>query len=344
MPFLILFLITLNLNAAVTFRAVYSVGADRFQFLDCASLWWSDFCGDDGTYQKELEIKSKLQKVDTDLFKKYQEIREKYYQDEDQKEKDPLKNRNGFFAKIGSLNADPIAVAFYSSKTTKQAIESLSQLTGDEKKFLTQFYDHFKVRLEPYLKESQAFPQAAKDLNKKLQKKEYETFFKTIQQFYGVKADINYTVLFVWWPPLNRDYAYPVSDFLILSKNPVKHLGWSDEEIVFHEVVHTISMRQDLEKKQEFTKIFLEECPSAINESKGTILEEPLAVALGQMLFLKKFFPKKYTAETNWYNNAWINKFSIAIFPTIEEAMAKKQPLNEELVKKLGKICQKSRK
>lgn len=333
------FIVSLQINAAVTFKATYSETADLFQFLDCASNWWDGYCGDEGQYRLEFEKKAKLTDEDLKLFKKYEELRFKYYVDEDQKEKDPTKNRNGFFATTGSLTADFMALSFYKENSVEKAIEALTKLSTEDKDFLKKFYEHFQDRVKPFLKESIAFKKAAKELSGKLQKKSYKDFFKMVQDFYGVEGNFDYTALFVWWPPLERDYAYPVSDYLVLSKNPVKHLSWSDEEIVFHEVVHTISKRLPLEKKQQLTKVFLEECPTGTSLKKGTILEEPLAVAVGQMLFLKKFNPKKYKSETNWYRNEWINKFSQAIFPEIETTFAKKGKLDEELVRKLGKIC-----
>ena len=157
--------------------------------------------------------------------------------------------------------------------------------------------------------------------------------------FYGVQMDAQYTALFVWWPPIDRDYAYAVRDHLLLSKNPKRHLEWSDEDVVFHEVVHAISARQSLEQKRALTDLFLKDCPMKSSERRSNMLEEPLAVAIGQMLFLKSFDPKRFSKEGNWYRNPWVNRYAQALFPLVDKTFAKSGRLDRAFIQEAGKIC-----
>lgn len=336
-PFLLLPSIV---SAQVSFHARYNEAGNAFRILDCVSNWSTGYCGDKGAYRKDWEKRLEMDDADRELFKKYGKIRFRYFAEDNQWQEDPLKNKEGFFTSSKVLSEDLLAAAFYDSDTIEDALQRLAgTVSKDDLGFLRIFYSKFHDRLKLYKKESEPFIKAADTLNKKLQNPEYVQFFRTVEQFYGVNANIDYAAIYVWWPPLNSDYAYPVGSSLILAKNPVEHIDWPDEYDVFHEVVHTISARQPAVQKQKLTEAFLKICDIRFKEDSEKILEEPLAVAIGQMLFLKRFDPKLYTEEKNWYEDPWINRFSQAIFPLVEQAFAKNQLLDVDLIEKAAGAC-----
>ena len=327
-------------SAITTVDVVYSETANLFQILDCVSQWWNDSCGDEGAYRKEWVNHSKLTDADLDLLKKYSTLREKYYKNEDSAEKDPSKNRNGLFATTGAISADPIALAFYRAHDVEAALINLEPVVSKEDRvFLRLFYKHFKNGANFFLRESTAFAPLAQRVNAQLKDGQYLAFLDKVKQFYGVSFDLNYKALYIWWPLPNRDYAYAVGDQLVLSKNPKAQLSWPDEDVIFHEIVHTISARQSFKQKQALTQAFLDECKIDLKEKKNNIWEEPMAVAIGQMLFLKRFNPDRFKKETNWYRNAWVNKFSQAVFPLVEKAFAKNKILDVDFARAAGRAC-----
>jgi hypothetical protein len=75
------------------------------------------------------------------------------------------------------------------------------------------------------------------------------------------------------------------------------------------------------------------------SERRSNMLEEPLAVAIGQMLFLKSFDPKRFSKEGNWYRNPWVNQYAQALFPLVDKTFAKSGRLDRAFIQEAGKIC-----
>lgn len=327
-------------GARLAMTAHYSEAANVFQILDCTSQWWEDFCGDNGEYRKDWAKRFPITGEDLKYFAQYKRIREKYYRDPDQAEKDPRKNRNGLFSSLGALAADPIAERFYEVDTVPEALNRLrSVIHEDDRRFLVDFYAHFEKQISIYLRESLPLKAMAKQVGQSISQKKYGVFLDEILRFYKVTESVDYKVLFVWWPPLDRDFAVPVSRFLIMSENPVRHKDVSKVDIVFHEVVHTISARQPLEQKQGLTKAFLSICQPPSGVKKGKILEEPLAVAIGQMLFLDKFDRTKFEREKNWYRDDWVNQFAPSIFPFIRAEFKEGKTIADGFIDSAARAC-----
>jgi len=74
-------------------------------------------------------------------------------------------------------------------------------------------------------------------------------------------------------------------------------------------------------------------------EQKGKILEEPMAVAVGQVLFLKEFFPKRLRWDSKLYNNYWISSFAKLIYPVVEDDFAQKAFFSTKTAAKIGFLC-----
>ena len=104
LSFFLLFF-AIQVKAEVTINVVARPAASIFEIMDNVSFWYPGF---NDTEYREYWVKNwPLTNRDKKLFGQYKAIREKYYNDPDQDEKDPLKNRNGFFSTLGSLSPDP---------------------------------------------------------------------------------------------------------------------------------------------------------------------------------------------------------------------------------------------
>ncbi len=338
---LILVFFAFPANAAVSFKASYRESASRFQILDCVAQWW-DHCTDDGEYRNEwIRRFGALNDRDLELFENYKSLREKYLVSGNGSS-DPLLREDGFFARGSAAQEDPIQFIFFASPTPSEAFLKLEILVAPaELEWLKSFYDYFEPRTSVLLEESRApFQKWASELTTRLAHPGYPRFFRKISAFFGVVADIEYEVLVTWWPPIRRNTASPVDRYLIFQKNPVIHMAENDLEIVFHEVVHTISARQPKAQKQELTRKFLGMCPVKDRLKRGTILEEPLAVALGQIAFLEKFEPKTLKFEKGLYRNAWISAFAKAIYPILKSEMHLGRSITHGFVEKAANQCE----
>jgi len=325
--------------AGVQIEVAYREPADIFDIMDSVSQWWPGFT--EVEYQKYWDKKFGSDEKDKELFKKYGSFREKYYNDPDQKEKDPLKNRNGFFSTLGSINADPVAEAFYSSSSMAEAFGKLKKIiTPKEFGFLKDFYKHFEPRYSQLTTESKkVFPKAVTLVKKSTSRKGIREYLERVADFYNVKVDVTYTVIYVWWPPLNRTYASPTGKYLVMRYNPIKHSKYDDSDIVMHEIIHTISAKQSLKQKKTLTKEFLNKCSINGKMESLRILEEPLAVIFGQMLFIKQFIPNKFRFDSNWYSKPWISMFAKLSMPVVEENFKAGKSINDNLIPRLSKIC-----
>lgn len=222
-------------------------------------------------------------------------------------------------------------------------MKRLERIVSDEDfKFYQSFFEHFLPQMRGYLEESKAFSASIKEMNESFTKPNAINVMNSAFQFYSLTQPVNYTILFTWWPPINRDNASPTGNFLVLRKNPQEHLRWSSEDIAFHEVIHSISTLQDLDNKRAFTNLFLSKCSIQGKMKRYKILEEPLAVAIGQMYFLEKTDPEKYQQELksdSWYRNKWINEFSKLIYPSVKMYLEQRKPIDMFLINQLADIC-----
>ncbi len=121
--------------------------------------------------------------------------------------------------------------------------------------------------------------------------------------------------------------------------NPVKHSKYDGSDIVMHEIVHTISAKQSLKQKQILTKEFLNKCNINGKIKRLRILEEPLAVVFGQMLFIKQFIPNKFRFDSNWYSKPWVRMFAKLSMPIVEETFKAGKSITDKLIPRLSKIC-----
>ncbi|MES2801348.1 MAG: hypothetical protein V4654_02550 [Bdellovibrionota bacterium] len=333
--------------STVTITAKYREAANIFTIMDCASGWWDkSFCYDDGQIQEEFKTRFGISDQDKTLFKKYDELRKKYYRGLGAPKEDTGPYSDGIFAKKSGIKEDLIAPAFYSSDKLDEALLKLkSVLSADDLDFLKSFYITFEPKYKTFLEESVPFKAAAAKLNKILSDKRFQKFYAKILDYYSVSEDLNYVVLFTWFPPLDHDSASPSDQFLILQKNPKKHIDWTDDDVVFHEIVHTVSARQPLKQKEDISKVFLKYCPieNKFGKYKNTkALEEPMAVVIGQILFLKEFFPNRVRIDTKLYNDPWVSSFSKIIYPTIENDFKNNKKFSENTGEALGRLCEES--
>lgn len=328
-------------HAKVKISVEYSESANYFDIMDNVSNWWDGFT--DIEYSKEWEKRIGIKSPeDVKLFEKYTELREKYYKDPDQKEKDPLKNRNGFFSMSSSATADPIAEAFYSSLTMDEAYKKLeNKLKPEEINFLKSFYLHFKSQAEVFLKESEAFRTILPKMRKSLTGNKVTSYFSKVANFYNVEPSLEYRILYVWFPPIERSNASPTGKYLVMRYNPIKALKIAEEDsdIAFHEVVHVISNQQTFDQKKMLTEEFLKTCDIKDSLKKLTILEEPLAVIFGQILFLEQFNPTRLKWDQSLYNNPWISTYAKLLFPIAKDRLNKSKKITDDFVPAAARIC-----
>lgn len=335
---IIFILLTQVCWAKIQISITSSEAANSFEILDNLSQWYPGF--NTSVYNDYWKQHKLTNSEDAKFFKQYKALREKYFHDPDQSQKDPLKNRNGFFSTLGSKQGDPLAYAFYRSSSLESGLKEASQfISREEADFLKSFYLHFQKRLKPLIAETTAFKPMMEELANSFQKPPTQEYLGKLQKFYGISQDLEYLVVFVWWPPIADTRGDPAGDFLILKQHPIKHQKTFNADIVMHEVAHSLSSRMPFERKQLLTKTFLEICPVQTQLKKLLILEEPLAVAAGQILFTQQVYPDSYKFAVKWYNNSWNSLFGKLISPVVKQYLDHGKKLDQKLIKDCAFLC-----
>ncbi|WP_395374251.1 hypothetical protein [Marinicella sp. W31] len=316
----------------------YSVSADVFEIMDNVSGWWQGFTKPE--YKIFWAEKYGVSKKDDALFETYAHLRSKYYNDPSQSQKDILKNRNGFFASLESDTVDPIAQAFYTSNSLEESFGKLKVfLSAEELSFLINFYKNFESKYKNLISESeQEFEVTLDKVRKAFDKKEVKVYFSKVSDFYNVKPH-KYRVLYVWWPPLNRTNASTSASNIIMRYNPILHKEIDSSDVIAHEMIHIISNHQNSKQKKALTHKFLKECPDSISLRTLRILEEPLAVAFGQLIFNKKFFPERFEYASNLYNSQWINSMARVMYLPLLERFNNGETINDGFIKEAAILC-----
>lgn len=335
--------VSLKKGTDFSINVVYKEPANIFTVMDQVSEWNKDFCKT--VYKNYWKGKYPFSKADQNYFARYKKLREKYFINADSNIKDVTKAKSGLFVEAESLTEDPLAKVFYSSETLTEAFNKLSGvLTPEEIKFLQEFYQHFEKKYQSILEESKKLIKVAKDSSAPMQDRKLVVYLKKIALFYQSKLGENYTVLYVWAPLGKETFAFPAGDFLIMQchpNTPAENVPGPD--VIVHEIIHTISARQPLEQKQELTKVFLEKFKGAGKVERLKILEEPLAVVWGQVLYLKKFNPALYEQENYrmiWYNHPWVRVYAQLLTPLMEEVYQSGETINAGLMETMADMAQ----
>jgi hypothetical protein len=327
--------------AEVNIQVEYSESADYFDLLDNLSNWWEGFT--EPEYGKEWQNRfGVFTELDRASFEKYRKLREKYYNDPDQSEKDPLKNRNGFFSMTSTFSADPLAEAFYDSSKLEEAYKKLEKLLDkQELEGLISFHRQYNDRVSKILKESVVFKKILPKVQKSLKHPGIDKYLSEIAAFYKVTPALDYRILFTWFPPIERSNASPTGKYLLMRYNPLKHLEMAaqDSDIAFHEIVHVISNKQPLEQKQLLTEQFLKSCQVKDQLKKLTILEEPLAVVFGQAIFLERFDPKRLNLGESLYNNPWISSYAKLLLPIVKTQLKAGKSIADDFIPTAASLC-----
>lgn len=319
--------------------------ATIFNVMDNVSLWKEAFC--DPAYKSYWQERFKINDNDQQLFDEYRVLREKYFAGE--KDYQNYEGEEGIFIHSSALKEDEMAYAFYGSLTLEESFDKLQViLEREEINFLKKFYDHFNVRCSYILNQEKLHPLLI-NTKKVLVNDKVTSFLDYISAFYQVKDPVYFTVLFTWYPPISQSKAFVSGNFLVLCNPAIAQNFQGDEsDIVMHGIIHVFSRQQPNEQKQQLTKAFFKAYPLTPSLPKYHLIEEPLAVAIGQMLYLSLFDPEKFLwnekkEKDGWYMNEWINEAGREIFPLVKHAYEKKKYLKEELMVQMVKALYDSR-
>jgi hypothetical protein len=308
----------------------YREAADVFELVDNLSEWLPDKC--DHEYRAAwIERFGPLSRADLDLFERYAAVRGRYYERVHTRDKTLL----------GAPPAhDPVAQAFYRSNTILEAFHVLAGfMDATDVATIRTTIESLAPRYAELTKESAAYPAMASTLEHSLTETGAARFRARMAHFYGVTDPRTFTVLYVWWPPVESVEANNREGVLLMKYNPTRHGGHPEKEVdvVVHEMGHDVSRRQSEAQRRAFSDLYRAGCPFPTEVDNPRALEEPLTVAQ-QKIFLRAVLPAEF-AKTKWYNDPWISTVAKRFFPDVSAAYERGDVLDEALVRRLAASC-----
>jgi hypothetical protein len=347
LPAVLIFLLLAAASSArgeLRIQAGYSEAADLFSMMDNLSLW-SPNGFNEPEYREYWTEVFDWSEEDQAWADRYRAYRERTYSDPGQAEQDPRTASDGLFAKRSSFaeTADPLASHFTGAASVESALATLDAMAAaEDARMLRGFYAHFEPRWRQILSESAAFADRATALGDELSGPKVDAYLRRVSDFYAVDIDREFNAFFVWWPPINRTAADIGGRTFFIRSHPLRHAGeggWS--EIVMHEVIHYISAHQAPEQKQALTARYLEACPAQIDTGFFQLLEEPLAVAIGNAAFAAYVKGTPLAPHESWY---WMPTPSVMgrlLWDDVEQLYATDATINDGIVDQAAEYCRK---
>lgn len=285
-------------DAETSVRAEYHPPTNLFALMDETALlypWSTD------AYRETWTERFGWSRADRDMMQRYKRYRKRTVDISGQSNRSP---EDGLFStRTAALeDTDALAHHFITAASVDDALATLEAAApADDAQMLRDFYAHFRPGWEVILEESKVFEDQAAVLNADLSGDQVDAFLGRMTAFYRVDGDLEFTLHFVWWPPIDRTIADLLGETFVLYRHPERHAGETDRaEIAMHEAAHYFSARQPAAQKSALTAEFLEICPIEADNLMH-VIEEPLAVAWGQAAFAKYGKGAPLNPEQNWY-------------------------------------------
>ncbi|MCC6242404.1 MAG: hypothetical protein IT353_06160 [Gemmatimonadaceae bacterium] len=323
---------------AQSIRVVYRDAADAFEILDHVSDWWPGYT--EPAYRRYWADSIGFLSGDSLQFVRYAALREKYYDKRGQGNSQPRRDGSGLFTDRVVLRADPLAAAFYSAETTREAIASLRTLvSADEQIFLTNFYAHFDARVRPLLAQSRRRTAASLGATARtLNAPEVAHYFSQVRRWFGVDS-APFTALYVWWPDSTRISANPNGTHLILRVRPFAGDTVNSADVVAHEAMHVFAATMDDTTKQTVSAAVLDGCTVPPGVRRLAVLEEAIATVLGNMEFRRRFQPRRFQWSRKWYADDWVDLVARLLYPVITTSVAANIPLGADFRRDAAAMC-----
>lgn len=337
----IIFSISLPSNGgALSYDIKYSQSIDVLNFMDKLSEWEKTPAS--SVYKNYWRTHGFQKNNDEKYLLDYKKIRKKYYL-----------NKFLYLFSENHRKQDIISSSFYDIDNPKKAIYNLrSKIKKEDYIVIKNSINHFLSRIIK-ITGSQSHEDLTRFLNSNLNQKDTKDYIKSICAFYKVNAEsIKIKITMSWFLKELTESAYFNMNTIVLpdftyQNNIFKDMPNSNSlqradnmSILLHEIVHLISSNASLEQKKRLSDIFYADFISAKSlppSQKQYLLEEPMAVILGQMIYTKKTAPDYYEKCQNWYINPWVNTVAILKERSIANYMHNNISIDENLIKSFAK-------
>lgn len=323
---------------ASEFQVKYFQHIDIYNFLENLSEW--DSSHSLKSYKEYWKENKLSQNNDAFHLNNFKKIKLKYY----------YFPKESFFA-VNDQNEDRIKNSFFNRKSYKQTYVALSEfLTNQELKEFNDCYNYFNARIIKIIGSKYSYEFILEKLNALNYNTSTIAYIKQTKAFYKTPTLNNKAaaVYLVWQPEQGGSIAYYINKNIILSLKDSDKLRDLGEKrfvelttILLHEMMHYYSSIADKNSRLEFSSIINKSLNiQSINKIKlGLIIEEPLAVILGQQLFYKKYKKEYYNPYDNVYQDDWVKLMVLLVTPLVEHYIYYNYPMDQSFMSQYANLC-----
>lgn len=326
---LLLFILLIStLSWADSVKVKYSETTDIFNFIDHLSLWDNELPPKYYDFWKSQYWEPN----DGTILKQYAKVRVKY-----------SKNEPSTILPHGKKE-DPLAEVFYYADNFDDAFAKLKKdIEPDDLAIIKRTISHFSPKIKKIIRAHKEPSHIIEYFEGFLKEKHVIEYINKICTFYSVDPkNINATVFVVWWPDQKYDLALSIDKSIFIysaldnvDKEVLNHKKVLFSSVILHELTHHISKLRTSSCKNTLATT-VNSCVKELNipsQKYLYLMEEPLAVILGQMLYIEKFHPEHYNYTEDWYANPLINALARLGKPLVNEYLSQNKPMDNEFIK-----------
>jgi hypothetical protein len=160
-------------------------------------------------------------------------------------------------------------------------------------------------------------------------------------------ADVDaptFTALYVWWPDSTQTRATPNGRTLLLRVRPAGGEAVDGADVVAHELVHALAAGLPAARQQALSAAFLDGCAPPAGVRRLAALEEPIATALGNIEFRRRFMPRRFSWGRRWYGDAWVDVSARLLHPVLagmlgDDRAAAPRALDAAFAREASALC-----
>ena len=322
----------------------YREAADVFEMLDQVSAWWPEYV--EPAYRLAWTDAHLLQPGDSAFFARYAELRARHFDRTGQDSHGNFREGSGLFTARSTLLADPMASAFYQSDSLPQALGLLrGTLSVEETDFLRDFYAHFASRTSVLAAQTRSLTDGSRSATARtLEDPDVQKYLSLVSALFAPVTDASdgrasFTALYVWWPDTNQAAATPNGGALVLRVRPRAGEVVNSADVVAHETIHVFAARVSEAQQQSLSGALLDGCHAPASLRRLAILEEPIATALGNIEFRRRFMPQRFSWSRRWYGDAWVNVYARLLQPVLAERLMTGGALDARFASDAAALC-----
>lgn len=331
--------VTVSGVKAQAIGVAYREPADMFEILDNVSDWWPGYS--ESAYRKFWVDSIGFRAGDSVVFARYASLRERYFDKRGQGNSAPRRDGSGLFTDRAVLDADPVGAAFYRSETLDAAFEALHNVVSPvDLKFLRSFYARFRPRIAAMLSQTQTLTAASRAATAAtVASPDVGEYLGHVRRLFGVDTSPPFAALYVWWPDTLQRMASPNGRFLLLRVRPAPGETVNSADVVAHEAIHVFAALAPEVMQRDVSAAVLDRCSVPSGVRRLAVIEEPIATALGNIEFRRRFMPQRFAWGRRWYGDDWVDLSARLLYPVLTTALAEGKPLGAAIGREAGALC-----